>query len=274
MQTEFAKKVGLPYGLERGVEGSKARHTTIKEYYAGVGMVVPEKTFVEAPEPSMAERLKPAVYGQRVADEVVAKFTPALNAARAQQVELELERKRFKDLNARTARTGQRAKEATARAEAAEAEVQRLGEIVELFTPGEIEQARQRRAAELEAARVEAEKTAIRAERQRRVNAITGLLKSTVGAAHTFVQQAIDYLRDSPNTRRDGWRAVEAKTIEEAITQNGQEPDAVLRDLCELSPWLVTDGEQQELRSYLEKNGPAMQAVYERSRGRGNDLDR
>ena len=104
----------------------------------------------------MAERLKPAVYGQRVADEVVAKFTPALNAARAQQVELELERKRFKDLNARTARTGQRAKEATARAEAAEAEVQRLGEIVELFTPGEIEQARQRRAAELEAARVEA----------------------------------------------------------------------------------------------------------------------
>ena len=88
------------------------------------------------------------------------------------------------------------------------------------------------------------------------------------------MQHAIDYLRDSPNTRRDGWRAVEAKTIEEAITQNGQEPDAVLRDLCELSPWLVTDGEQQELRSYLEKNGPAMQAVYERSRGRGNDLDR
>lgn len=43
MQTEFAKKVGLPYGLERGVEGSKARHTTIKEYYAGVAWLCPKK---------------------------------------------------------------------------------------------------------------------------------------------------------------------------------------------------------------------------------------
>jgi hypothetical protein len=34
MQTDFAAKVSEKYGLERGVKGSKATHTTIKEYAA------------------------------------------------------------------------------------------------------------------------------------------------------------------------------------------------------------------------------------------------
>ena len=36
MQTDFAKDVAQQYGLERGVEGSKATHTKVKEYYAGL----------------------------------------------------------------------------------------------------------------------------------------------------------------------------------------------------------------------------------------------
>jgi hypothetical protein len=34
MQTDFADKVGKPFHLERGIEGSVAKHTTVKEYYA------------------------------------------------------------------------------------------------------------------------------------------------------------------------------------------------------------------------------------------------
>lgn len=34
MQTAFANEVGAAAGLERGIEGSLARHTTIREYYA------------------------------------------------------------------------------------------------------------------------------------------------------------------------------------------------------------------------------------------------
>lgn len=34
MQTDFAEKVGTPFGLERGIERSAAKHDTIKEYYA------------------------------------------------------------------------------------------------------------------------------------------------------------------------------------------------------------------------------------------------
>lgn len=36
MQTDFAKRVGNRHGLERGVEGSKATHTTVKEFYAAL----------------------------------------------------------------------------------------------------------------------------------------------------------------------------------------------------------------------------------------------
>lgn len=33
MQSDFAKNVGEKYGLERGIEGSKATHTTLKQHY-------------------------------------------------------------------------------------------------------------------------------------------------------------------------------------------------------------------------------------------------
>lgn len=36
MQTDFAKRVGHGHGLERGIEGSKATHTTVKEFYAAL----------------------------------------------------------------------------------------------------------------------------------------------------------------------------------------------------------------------------------------------
>jgi hypothetical protein len=36
MQTEFAKDIGLKHGLQRGIEGSKAHHQTIKSFYAQI----------------------------------------------------------------------------------------------------------------------------------------------------------------------------------------------------------------------------------------------
>ena len=40
MQTDFAKRVGHGHGLERGIEGSKATHTTVKEFYAALNAPV------------------------------------------------------------------------------------------------------------------------------------------------------------------------------------------------------------------------------------------
>lgn len=37
MQTHFAATVGAPFGLLRGIEGSKAKHTSVASFYAGLG---------------------------------------------------------------------------------------------------------------------------------------------------------------------------------------------------------------------------------------------
>jgi hypothetical protein len=37
MQTDFAAQVGQKHGLERGIEGSKAKHQTVKQFYAALG---------------------------------------------------------------------------------------------------------------------------------------------------------------------------------------------------------------------------------------------
>ena len=60
MQTDFAKSVGEPLVLVRGLEGSKAEHQTIKQYYANVNTAVkispdialdiPEKKLLESKE--------------------------------------------------------------------------------------------------------------------------------------------------------------------------------------------------------------------------------
>jgi hypothetical protein len=139
MQTEFAEKVGKNHRLERGIEGSKARHVAIKEYYEGVGKAKPERTLVELPEPSMVERLKPAAYGQRVAESVISQIEPKLLGSNARAIQLQATEKQLKQVNAAAAAASKAAKAEKARAD-------RYQDVAGLFTPAEIERARARRA--------------------------------------------------------------------------------------------------------------------------------
>jgi len=66
-QSSFAKSVGK-LGLKRGIEGSEATHTTLKEFYQWMGADVPEKSSVELPKPSLADKLTPTAYAKKVAD--------------------------------------------------------------------------------------------------------------------------------------------------------------------------------------------------------------
>lgn len=53
MQTDFAENCAKEFGLERGIEGSQAKHTTIKEYYSRIQSPIPEvKTIVPTLEPA------------------------------------------------------------------------------------------------------------------------------------------------------------------------------------------------------------------------------
>lgn len=61
LQTEFAEICGKPFNLERGIEGSKAKHITIKEYYSRIQQPTPEiKTYI----PYVAEPTKKQILAQ------------------------------------------------------------------------------------------------------------------------------------------------------------------------------------------------------------------
>lgn len=57
MQTDFAEKIGKPVGLQRGVEGSKATHTTAKQYAAALQKNTTLAPPAPPPAPTIADRL-------------------------------------------------------------------------------------------------------------------------------------------------------------------------------------------------------------------------
>ncbi len=129
MQTDFADKVGRAYGLERGQEGSKATHTTIREYYGRVSRVTSKTPSVSVPEPSMGERLNVKAYGERVAESVIEQLGPELKQLRAKEVEAQAKARE----QASTIR-GRDAQLKLARAELLEAnsKLDKLGDLTEL----------------------------------------------------------------------------------------------------------------------------------------------
>ena len=84
LQTDFAEKCGKPFGLERGIEGSEAKHQTVKSWYAKIQTPTPELKTQIPPEP------EPPTVGQRLA-EVVGMDT---QHSKAQAQRLEAQRKR------------------------------------------------------------------------------------------------------------------------------------------------------------------------------------
>lgn len=101
MQTDFADKVGRQFGLERGIEGSKATHKTIKQYYAEIQKQPQEVTISpQAVEPrqfkaeGIAEKLglskrfeSPEAVAERLTKAVQAAFKPAMQAAKQLGIE-------------------------------------------------------------------------------------------------------------------------------------------------------------------------------------------
>jgi hypothetical protein len=91
MQTDFADNVGNRFNLERGIEGSIAKHTTIKEYYARIQEPVKELQV-------KAEDLKPQVTKKKllskeyetedqIAQRITKTFEPAVATAKQYQLE-------------------------------------------------------------------------------------------------------------------------------------------------------------------------------------------
>lgn len=94
MQTEFAQEVGQRHGLQRGLEGSKARHTSIQQYYARVQEATPRTPAIDLPEAKLLETKDS--YGRRVAQSVIEKIGPELNSLRAKAAHADLAKQEVK----------------------------------------------------------------------------------------------------------------------------------------------------------------------------------
>lgn len=79
LQTDFFEQVGHKHGLDRGIKGSKAKHTKIRDYYARVNAVedlqIEPDADIEFPSPTLVDKAKTYDYGYKVAESVTAQLT-------------------------------------------------------------------------------------------------------------------------------------------------------------------------------------------------------
>lgn len=66
MQTDFAEKVGQKFGLQRGIEGSKATHKTIKEFYGELGQAAQAEVPAITPEDVTPRRMQAQDWSERI----------------------------------------------------------------------------------------------------------------------------------------------------------------------------------------------------------------
>lgn len=138
-QTSYAERVA-DLGLERGVKGSRARHETIRQYYARVNEKTPQTPRIDVPEPSMKDRLNPSDYGHKVANSVLSQIEGQWKAMAAKANLRDAAEKRADDMTivAKRARA-----DATKNYETAEKYLQTskgLYSVLSLFTEKEREE--------------------------------------------------------------------------------------------------------------------------------------
>ncbi|RYF50864.1 MAG: hypothetical protein EOO38_04630 [Cytophagaceae bacterium] len=97
MQTSFAEEVGAKHDLERGLEGSRARHTTLKQYYGRVHGKTPPTANIDVPSPSISDRLNPREYGHKVAKSVLEQIKPTWEVLQAKAKESDLAKQQAKE---------------------------------------------------------------------------------------------------------------------------------------------------------------------------------
>ena len=294
MQTDFAAKIGKPHGLERGIEGSKAKHTTIAQYYARVNAqleILPEVT-TPLPKPLSVEPEKPGLFSgndaKREYEEKHKAWTAERIANEKQKRQHIAETKARRDSAvAIVDKAQQQAKEAASlkieleqskkansfyvkKSDELANQVKQLQGVVDLFTPAEIQAAQVRRQRlEVENDRKTAEaarKAAIEVESAKRVKALPKLLERA-GVEYNFGLKAVAALKDvSGDASKIDWKALQMVVARESIGCDGQGAENVSEALLKHSPACSDPANQAELKEWIKVKGPQLEAAYEEDR--------
>lgn len=259
MQTDFAKNVGARNDLERGIEGSKAHHQTIKGFYAQINqagqqiIVSPAMTEPKVLKKNLfsTEYESPETVAQRVTGAVQKAYAPTI-----EQAKLAVSEGRRADEMTRTARSLERDKKALT--ERLKSFQDHLGPVLELATLSKQEYAQlvrhaQERVNAIKAEREkEAEKYRTDHERSRRIDDLGRVERTTTGAAHTFAQHALKAVEKAGgDVSKVEWKEVEAAAIRESIMQHSQDPKKVLAAIVKYSPGMVDQARQDKAREFI-----------------------
>ena len=228
MQTDFAHQVGRVHGLQRGIEGSKARHTTVREFYAAI------KGQDHGHSEISADQVKPAVLkkgfltslletpeqtAERLTDQVKKSYEPVVRNASVAR----LERRRAAEMESTAKAKDKSLKDAQARLKGFEGMFEGLSEA-------------DMRAIAASAAKFKAERK-IEAEKKRRVDALPELLKRVAGAASTFAEKALAAIKEKAGDWvQVNWEAVEQASVREAVQQHNQPMRKAVEAILRYSP--------------------------------------
>jgi hypothetical protein len=300
MQTEFAQEVGQQHGLQRGIEGSKARHVSVQQYYSRVNKAFEPLPEVKTlPQKVRLEPAKPGLFAGKDASEAYKLDHAAW--VREKAVADQLAEQRKQEVRARSAAAVETARRHEAQAKEAAAlrakvdelkksngvyvkkatdltqQVSKLAAVVEMLTPVEVQALADRKRAQeaekvrlAELARSKAAEVArvakIEAEAARRVQGIQKLLQRG-GAEHTFAVKAATALREAgDNASKVDWKAVERVTVLESMGKHGQSAENVTKALLAHSPGRADPATHAHLTAEIKQNAAMLEAHYEKSR--------
>lgn len=244
MQTEFAEKVGQRHGFRRGIEHSRAKHTTIREFYGALGR--PE----HKPGRVTAEHIQPKVLEQRMfsktvetPEQVAERITKGFQRHYAPAID-----------EAATARLARRkAVEATKTAESKAQELEAAQARLKAWEQAYGGLTKDQHQALATAAAQHRRENALVIEAQRRVDQLGELVKRATGAALTFAQHAVAAIKDKAGQwRQVEWGKVEKEAVSEAVQVNQQSRVAAVTAVLDHSPGQA--GAEPKVRSaILEK---------------------
>lgn len=259
MQTDFAKNVGARNDLERGIEGSKAHHQTIKGFYAQIGQA--GQQIIVSPAMTEPKVLKknlfstdyetPEMVARRVTGAVQNAYAPTI-----QKAKLAASEGRRADEMTRTARSLERDKKTlTERLKGFE---EHLSPILELATLSKEEYTQlvrhaQERVNAIKAERErEAENYRTNHERSRRIDDLVRVERTSAGPARTFAQHALRAIgKAGGDMSKVEWKEVEATASRESIMEHNQDPRNVLAAIVKYSPGMVEQIRQDKARKLI-----------------------
>jgi hypothetical protein len=259
MQTDFAKNVGARNDLERGIEGSKAHHQTIKGFYAQIGQAGQQIIVSSAmTEPKVlkknlfsTEYESPETVAQRVTGAVQRAYTPTI-----EQAKLAASERRRADEMTRTAKSLERDKKALT--ERLKGFQDHLGPVLELATLSKQEYAQlvrhaQERVNAIKAERErEAENYKTNHERSRRVDDLVRVERTSAGPARTFAQHALRAIgKAGGDMSKVEWKEVEATASRESIMEHNHDPKKVLAAIVKHSPGMADPIRQAKAQEFI-----------------------